>query len=155
MSLVLPLFFPVMRIFFFITFTAMIFLPDTFAFTFRLPVFFTLTVTCPPPATITFVFETLIFVAAAAPSGSSGESTEAAKRPAASKLAMIRFPFFFFIRKLLLWSCYVVNSYASVKGSKKLRFFSLAGATDAKHLDFGVIIPQINPLAKKNTISAT
>ena len=28
-------------------------------------------------------------------------------------------------------------------------------ATDAKHLDFGVIIPQINPLAKKNTISAT
>lgn len=51
MSLVLPLFFPVMRIFFFITFTAMIFLPDTFAFTFRLPVFFTLTVTCPPPAT--------------------------------------------------------------------------------------------------------
>ena len=61
---VFPGFFPVIRIFFLITFTEAIFRSDTLALIFLVPVFLALIVMRSPFTTVTFVLDTLIFAAA-------------------------------------------------------------------------------------------
>lgn len=83
---VFPGFFPVIRIFFLITFTEAIFRSDTLALIFLVPAFLTLIVIRSPFTTVTFVLDTLIFAAADAVSIRHGDNIAVKNSSAASRV---------------------------------------------------------------------